>query len=287
VVGLVEVFRAHAPAAIADSVDDGAIGAAIAAWLGAARAAWPSVIVDERAFVAHVAARLGSPTLDTIAAADLWLTCACVAGDPGAFAAFDAHYVATLDPVLASNGLAADQIDEVKQELRRKLLVRDADGAPPRLDGFSGRADLRRWVRTTALRAGIDLYRGRGELPADDDQLARLPAIADDPELQYLKTRYRGELEDAIRAAIGRLAPRERLLLKYHHLDGLGVDPIAAMYGVHRATAARWIAAAREALADRAQEILLARMGVTRTELRSIARLVESQLDVSMRRLLA
>ena len=87
-------------------------------------------------------------------------------------------------------------------------------------------------------------------------------------------------------AAIRELEPRDRLLLKYHYLDGLTVDRIGALYTVHRATAARWIAAAREMLATRTQRILLEKLRVTPSELRSIARLVESQLDLSMRRLL-
>jgi len=263
-------------------------GAVRDAWIQAGRDAWPAIAVEPDGFVAYVIERAPAGASDdelrAVHAADLWLAAACVCGDAAACAAFDARYLAPLDPVLAATGLAPHQIDDVKQELRKKLLV--GDGDRPRLADFSGRADLRTWVRTAAVRAGIDLVRARRDLPADDEELAALPAIADDPELLHLKDRYRGELRDAVTTAIGALAPRERLLLKYHYLDDLGVDPIAAMYGVHRATAARWIVAAREALADRAQRLLIAKLGVTRSELRSIARLVESQLDVSMRRLL-
>src|SRR5215831_21157369 len=122
---LVEAFRAHAPAELAARGGD-ELGAAIAAWIAAGRAAWPTVAVDEAAFVAHVAARAGAD-LAAVNAADLWLALACARGDAAACALFDERYLAPLRPVLAGTGLGADQIDEVKQELRRKLLVADGD----------------------------------------------------------------------------------------------------------------------------------------------------------------
>ena len=258
------------------------------AWIAAARAAWPAIELDEAAFVAYVVARVPADAepaqLSAIHAADLWLAAACASGGAPALAAFDEHYLAPLDGVLLRSGLAPDQIDEVKQELRRKLLV--ADGGEPRIADYSGRADLRTWVRTAALRAGIDLIRRRRDLPVEDEELVAVPAIDDDPELAHLKDRYRDELRAAVIEAIAALEARERLLLKYHYIDGFGIDKIAAIYSIHRATAARWLGAAREALAARTQRLLLARLGVTASDLRSIARLVESQLDVSIRRLL-
>jgi RNA polymerase sigma-70 factor (ECF subfamily) len=281
---LAAVARAHAP--ILGELPDPTLETAIAIWIAAARAAWPTVAVDEAAFVAHVAQRLPRPdALDAIHAADLWLTAGCAAGDPAAIAAFDERLIAPLDRVLGQVGLAADQIDDVKQELRRKLLV--ADGDRVRIADYSGRADLRTWIRTTAVRAAIDLVRKHREVSLDDEELAALPLIGDDPELAHLKQHYRDDLRTAVVDAMAALDTRERALLKLHHVDGLGVDRIGALYGVHRATAARWVAAAREALADRVQRALIDRLGVTRSELRSIARLVESQLDVSVRRLLA
>ncbi len=260
--------------------------ARVAGWAAAGRAAWPGVALDEARFGAYVAARVrDDAAVATVHATDLYLTAACVDGDPAALAHFDRAYLAPLAPILGATGLARDQIDEVQQELRKKLLV--ADGGPPRLAEFSGRADLRTWVRTAAVRAGIDQVRRRRPVSSDDEELAALPAIADDPELLHLKDRYRDELRAALTDSLAALAPRDKLLLKYTYLDGLSVDKVGALYDVHKATAARWIAAAREALAEAAYRALIKRLGVTRSELHSIARLVESQLELSLRRLLA
>ena len=262
---------------------------AIATWLAEAHAAWPTVHLDEAAFVERTLARLPeAATLDqalAVHASDLWIAAACAAGDPIALAAFEAHFIAPLGAVLGATGSDADQIDEVKQELRRKLLVSDGDA--PRIADFSGRADLRTWIRTAALRTRIDLVRRRRDIPVEEEELLALPAIADDPELAHMKERYRADLGTAIAEAIHLLVPRDRLLLKYHYIDGHSIDRIGAIYDIHRATAARWIASAREALGVQAQRLLSTRLGVSASQLRSIARLVESQLDLSIQRLLA
>ena len=260
-----------------------------ASWLAEARTAWPALTLDEPTFVAQTFARLAADaTVDqalAVHAADLWIAAACAEGDALALAAFDERYIAPLGAVLGPTGLDGDQIDEVKQELRRKLLV--SDGGAPRIADYSGRADLRTWLRTAAVRTSIDLIRRRRDVPVEEEELAALPAIADDPELAHMKERYRGELGTAIAEAIALLVPRDRLLLKYHYIDGLSIDRIGAIYDIHRATAARWVASAREALGVQAQRLLSARLGVTSSQLRSIARMVESQLDLSIQRLLA
>ena len=279
---LVEHLRRSAGETVA-ALEDAELAAAVERWLVDARAAWPGVELDEPAFVAHVGVRLAT-TVDAIHAPDLWLALACMNGDGAACELFDRQFVSRLRPALGQFGLSADEIDETLQMLRTKLLVGDGEG--PRIAEYSGRADLRMWLRTIALRAAIDLRRAHRDVQADDAELAAQPAIADDPELVHLRDRYRDELAAAVTAAIRELDARDRLLLKYHYLDGLSVDRIGALYTIHRATAARWVAAAREALATRAQRILIAKLRVTPSELRSIARLVESQLDLSMRRLL-
>jgi len=253
-------------------------------WLADARAAWPGVVVDEAEFVAYIGARLSSSTVEAIHASDLWLALACANGDTAACELFDRELLQRLRPMLGQAGLSADELDETLQQLRAKLLVGDGDG--PRIAEYSGRADLRMWLRTIAVRAVIDLRRAHRDVQVDDELVAAQPAIADDPELLHLRDRYRDELSAAVSAAIRELEPRERLLLKYHYVDGLTVDRIGPLFAVHRATAARWIAAARETLATRTQRILIEKLRLTTSELRSIARLVESELDLSLGRLL-
>jgi RNA polymerase sigma-70 factor, ECF subfamily len=75
-------------------------------------------------------------------------------------------------------------------------------------------------------------------------------------------------------------------LLRYNVLEGLNIEEIGKIYGVHRATVARWITAARESILGRTRDELERRFGITAVEIDSIVRLVQSRLDVSMERVL-
>jgi RNA polymerase sigma-70 factor (ECF subfamily) len=69
-------------------------------------------------------------------------------------------------------------------------------------------------------------------------------------------------------------------------IDGWTIDRIGALYGVHRATAARRIAAARDELGAAIRTELAARLAISIDEVDSIVRLVQNRIDVSLERLL-
>jgi RNA polymerase sigma-70 factor, ECF subfamily len=127
------------------------------------------------------------------------------------------------------------------------------------------------------------LHRDAG---AGDDELAHRVGAEDDPEVGYLKHLYRREFKQALHAAVDTLDDHERLLLRQHALDGLSVDQLARLHGVHRATAARWVGAVRDTVLARTHRELIRRLGLSRGELASIMRLIQSQLDVSLPRIL-
>ncbi|MEM9461696.1 MAG: transcriptional regulator, partial [Myxococcota bacterium] len=61
-----------------------------------------------------------------------------------------------------------------------------------------------------------------------------------------------------------------------------GIDRIGAIYGVHRATAARWIARARAQLLEGTRAEFAARTSVSAEHCDSLFALMRSQLDVSL-----
>jgi RNA polymerase sigma-70 factor (ECF subfamily) len=113
-------------------------------------------------------------------------------------------------------------------------------------------------------------------------------AIAPDtaPALAVMKAKYRDEFKRAFHAAVAALSDRERLLLRQAELDGLSIDELAKFYGVHRATTARWVESAREAVLKKTQEALAERLAIASAEVASIMRLIRSSLDVSLPALL-
>ena len=250
-----------------------------------AQAAWPGLELGAEEFAAYLAERGGVE--EELCDVDLYLAAACAKGDKAAIAAFDARYMKHIGAAVAPMRLAPEMVDDVAQELRRKLLVRDGNELP-RIADYSGRADLRTWIRTAAVRTAIDLVRKQRDTPMEDDVLAAaMPALDDDPALLHARQLYKAELKAAFADAITQLEPRERTLLKYHYVDGLSIDRIGAIYGVHRATAARWTSLARDQLGRIVHRTLRAKLAVSPTELASIARLVESHIDLSVRRILS
>lgn len=101
-----------------------------------------------------------------------------------------------------------------------------------------------------------------------------------------LKSRYGIAIADSLRAAIEALDKRSRALLRYAMVSGWTVDRIGTFYGVHRVTASRWIAAAREALADGVRKQVAQRLGITTEEVDSVVRFVQSQVDISLAHIL-
>jgi RNA polymerase sigma-70 factor (ECF subfamily) len=251
-----------------------------------ARVAWPDIELDGAAFVAYLAARWpeGASLDDWLAhahASDLYLTCACARGSAGAIEAFDrAHLGGQVRDYLARSKPDDAFVEDVRQSLREKLFV----GDKRKIEEYSGRGALGGWVRMLAVRMAIDLRRRRGERLPD---LRHEQPAAIDPELGYLSERYRGEVEDAFRRALASLGPEQRTLLRMHFVDAVTLDELARLTKLHRATVARRLAVARKAILDATHRQLRERLAVSTEELASLVRLVRSELQISVARLLA
>ncbi|MEO6771744.1 MAG: sigma-70 family RNA polymerase sigma factor [Kofleriaceae bacterium] len=280
--------------ATASGLAAGSAAAVLGAWgalLASGRAAWPALRLDEDVLATFVAERLGggelAAALAAAPAADLVLAGACVAQDPAAHAAFD-RVLAEVDAAGASVGATRDQIDDVKQVLRLQLLV-TRDGKPPGLAGYRGKGSLRGWVRITATR---ELIRHKKRAQRDVSlegrrTLENLLGSERDPVLEALKAEYRTEFAVALREAIATLGAEDRTLLRHSIVDELSIDAIGVAYGVHRATAARWLTRARAALVAATHARLADRLRLPVDQIESVIRLVQSKLDASMIRYLA
>src|SRR5690348_3578989 len=257
------------------------------------RAAWPDLAVAARdvvEFVArHVTPDLADAALDGLRPADLYLACACARGVPGALAAFDRDYMREVDIALARMRIGPPRLSDVKQLVRQRLFVGGGTAGTPtsagKISEYGGRGDLRRWVRSVAVRTCLnELRKGKREVLVDDDQLIAQHTVstADDPEVEYMKRTYANEFKASFAEALGQLGAREQTLLRYHHVDGLNIDEIGAIYRVHRVTAFRWIEKAKEQLVERTLELLRARLKLTSRELDSVLRMIRSQIHLSL-----
>lgn len=221
-------------------------------------------------------------------AADLYLAAACAAGDAAAIARLDANLPGILRPVLARFGVPISDNAEIVQRVRIALLVRDQTGACC-LAAYSGRGDLRAYVRSVAVRVVLKRLE-RETTPTSDDEddlLALLPSTTDSPELALLKQRCRDGVRTGFASALAALTARERTLLRQHYLDGLTVDLLGPLHQVHRSTCARWLEAARVKILRGVRNHLRTQLGLDDADLESAIAMVRSQLDLSLGRHLA
>lgn len=84
------------------------------------------------------------------------------------------------------------------------------------------------------------------------------------------------------RNAVDALDAQARALLYYHYIDGLSIDQLGPLYGVHRATVACWLAQARERILKDTRRHLTAQLRINTAEAESLLRGVMSQLGSSL-----
>lgn len=284
--GLAEVFLAHA-ARDTSALDHPTLETALAEVLAAAGARWPDLAIDPAVAVRHLAATWNPDSTLVLLpafAVELVLAACALAGDPAAVRVFDKEMFERVDRVLARLGIKGADADDVKQDVRTKLLV-SAEG-DAKLALYHGTGPLAHWVASVAGREALGSIRKRKpvEAIADDDFLAD---ASDDPQLQALKSRHGAEFKQAFQAAVAELEPRDRAILRALIVDDRSVNEIAAVYGIHRVTASRWVSEVRHNLLVRTRNQLKERLSLDTSSLDSAVRMLDSNLELSLYRLLA
>lgn len=250
---------------------------------------WPTVTLRADHFATEVARRLGATATPEALAElhhDLYLAVAAHRGDPDA--ASEVHALCERAVAFAAARLRASptEADDARSELRRLVFTQDQD-RPAAIGAFAGRGDLLGYLRIIVARTlGRSLQRAAKQASLDDE-LADELAARFDPETALMREHYRPEVDAALRAAVAALPDRGRAVLRYSLIDGWSIDQLGACYGVHRATAARWLAATREELGRRIREHLGARLAITDSQVDSIVTMVASGIEVSLARMLA
>jgi RNA polymerase sigma-70 factor, ECF subfamily len=222
--------------------------------------------------------RDGRPSIASLRAGALWLAYGCTQNHTASLAMFERIYAPEITGALGRSfdrGLA----DDAAQKLRERLFLVGADDQP-RLASYSGRGDLRAWLRAAAVRTAIDLMRARKTVAVAPDDLVDAAAI--DPILAGVKQRYRDEFRTAFGHAAALLTDRDRTLLRYKFVDDLSIDEIGTLYRVHRATVARWLATIRETLFEGTRARLMGTLDLDDAEVDSVLRLIDSQLEASI-----
>jgi RNA polymerase sigma-70 factor, ECF subfamily len=265
---------------------------------------WRSAWLAREEFAAELAVRLNDDDEEDIARwwrhlrpSDLYLACACARGIDAALERFEQLHgdeIARTARRFERPGLPAD---DLLQLLRAKLFTIPGAGggstrtpeARPRIASYTGQGFLQNWLRVTTTRTFIDACRGHPEspeVPMRSELVAVLPEPKGDPELQLLKREHVTHFKASFAEAVAALDSADRLLLKQHLVERLTIDQLGALYHLHRASAARRIAKARDALLVATRIALARRLGLPPERLAGVLELVASRLEASIERLL-
>ena len=239
---------------------------------------WREAVVSTADFSTHVR-RLQVTRADLGARGpDIYLACACAAGDPGALAAFEREHLTQVRSNVARIGLRSDLLDELRQRLRVRLLA----DRPPRIASYAGVGPLWAWVRVASIRIAVDVMAADASSPSEDGRLVSnaLPAVV--PEDEVARAAYGPLIQRALEAAIAELSPRDKSVMRFHFLEQLTLDAVANIYRVHRATVARWLVSIKRGLLRAVRARLSVDLGTSPSEFRSLLEVVMSDLRISL-----
>jgi len=286
---LAEVFAAAWPHAT-DSPPP--VGPRLVELLGEARRDYPAVTIDDHDLVRTIAAKAPAGDLTNYLthchAGDLAVATQAGRGSQTAIEELERKHRGTIEAACRRFAGPGQTADDLRQILRTKLFVAEP-GKHAKIGDYAGQGFLDNWLRVTAVRVFLDLTKRKDrtrESSAEDDDILALPNPSD-LQLDVVKAEYRSAVAAAMHAGAQRLEPGDRHLLRQHFVAGLSIDQLGAVLGIHRATAARRIARAREQLVAETRRELAARLKLADDELDEVLGLVMSRLDVSIAKLLA
>jgi RNA polymerase sigma-70 factor (ECF subfamily) len=227
--------------------------------------------------------------LRQIAIEDLFLAYACSLSDKKALKLFASECDGELRAVANKLRISTSDFDDVRQRLWDKLFLASGDRSPKILE-YRGKGQLRHWFRVLAARSILDdlrkskRFEGLNIEPGDSALWRTAPQV--DPELANIRQRYKDDFRAAFESALKALEPEERNLLKGHYVGGMSTEQLAKAFGIHKATAARHIAKARDKLLEHTRAHLKSQLGANSDDLDSVMRLFDGEMSISLSRML-
>lgn len=287
---LVETFLQHAGPARAALAQEANLETILRSLVDLGRAAWPALTVAPEAFAHCLAEKLPGgedalPALQQMYIADLYLAHACAQRDPVALQIFEDQFLAPSCAFLGADAVRRGLTEDVKQTLRTRLLVGDA-AEPPKIASYQGQGPLAGWLRSVASRVAVDLRRAHKRTGDLSNAYAEVQPPRPDPELDFLKKHYQGDLEEALRETLAALPRREANVLRLHFLEGMTMGSIAGLYRVSWRTVQRWVASARQHVFNETRRILAKRLEVSSSQIDTLLRFAEADLNISLHRFL-
>ncbi|MGQ0508448.1 MAG: sigma-70 family RNA polymerase sigma factor [Myxococcaceae bacterium] len=244
----------------------------------------PAFPREDASFYAHVMERVPpQPDWDALHASDLLLAFAALRGHSAALTELDQRIVTATHAAVTQLRASPSFGEDVQQLLRQKLLL--MPGA--KLLDYAGRGPLTLWLRVAAMRVALNLIDAeKPRAQVDHGALGTLRANAPGPESVAEHRRFEPQFKAAMEEALAALSTRERNYLRLYFIEGLTVEAIARMEGANKSTVSRWLTRSKETLLEDVRKILETKLALAPQDLDSLLGDMQSQLDVSLVRIL-
>jgi RNA polymerase sigma factor (sigma-70 family) len=217
---------------------------------------------------------------------DLALACACGEGLEAAWEFFVKHFRQELRAAARVILCTSGARDETRAEELADSLYAELYGVSPTGSGrrkslfeyFHGRSKLSTWLRAVLAQRHVDLLRTgwrtvsleteAGDAPYKNSagpcselretkwRPRPLAQRADSQPADPDRERYLARLDDALSAAIARLAVRERMVLAWYYVDQLALAEIGRTLGEHESTVSRQLDRIRRNLREAVTQTL-------------------------------
>ena len=259
---------------------------------------YPTIDLPFEEFAAHLTQVLASEAsrmageaqdlLDRLHHEDLFLALACSRGNRIAWEHFIDDYLPRIQRYAGQAcGRVADG-EDLAQEIVAGLMA-DRE----RLSGYNGRGSLAGWLRVSVSHAAIDRFRrDRRQVSLDEAQeggkeLRTSIPPAGPVSMENLDALWGPVLLSILSEQLNALSSRDRLLLSLYYFHDVPLKLIGRHFGVHEATASRWLDAVRRALRKGVESQMKRRHGLRPRELESILRWLEDGEDLGLREVLS
>jgi RNA polymerase sigma-70 factor len=203
---------------------------------------------------------------------DLFLAIACSRDDRVAWEHFADNYMPLLRRFAAQACGDSSEGEDLAQDVATKMLKEKN-----RLAGYNGRGSLAGWLRVVVSHAAVDrLRRRRKQVSLEELQENGMEAVHVDPgkrdEEEALDSRWAPIISKVANEIISSLSARDRLILGLYYLRGVPLRVIGRQFGIHEATASRWLERLRREIRKQVEGELRKKHGLRASEIQSLWR---------------
>jgi RNA polymerase sigma-70 factor len=240
---------------------------------------YPTVDLAFQDFAAHIdrilapeesrRAGAGEQLLQKLHHEDLFLALACSQGNRIAWEYFIDDYLPRIRQYAGQACRHAAEGQDLAQEMAAGLLEDRG-----RLAGYNGHGSLAGWLRVSVSHAAIDRFRrNRRQVSLDEaEEEGRAIRASSGPagrseSVERLDARWAPVLLSVLAEQIKDLTARDRLLLSLYYLRDVPLKLIGRHFGVHEATASRWLDRVRRGLRKGVEREMKRRHGLRPVEL--------------------